>query len=607
MAILYRLQFDGSTTAAYTETLGNILAASTLEITHKDMYWPIPTDDTDYVVAQRNTDSANAEFGFYISNSAFRVTVGGATTEIGSLTALFGDPNVTIDGELRYKLTLGTGQFQFWVDGVEIYNDIVAVGANRIDLMPFFIGARSNTANTSPTGVKANYIAANTEMGEVEVKINDVVVRNFYKQTATGTDWPDTDGTAQDATVVGTLNWVYFQKITSSLATVKNGDSFTVSFDYGEEQPSSITLSDGVGTHSFDLTGTWDGVNFESNLTYPALGNTSGMPRYGAGRTLSVTNASGTVTTTVDVDVTDGFNYITLAGVQDFSINSLFYNWADRPIVGDQIIFDPAYYTVNVDSTYDIVTTAPTWSVNGFFIDDDGMEEYSVAAGAGGISPVTFTGTIPNQAEVVNSVVSLATSSYFSGSETPFTYSATGLPSGLSINTSTGEISGTVDTVQSTSVVVTATDQAANTADSNNFTFDVTASSVAVTFSGTVPDQNAYTGSSYSFGVASYFSGTETPFTYSLTGTLPVGLTLNTSTGVISGIPASAESQNVSVTATDQNTDTATTNTFTISVSEVVFTSGGTYNDDLYNWLGSLGYTGALPDRWYKYLKDQSS
>jgi hypothetical protein len=49
-------------------------------------------------------------------------------------------------------------------------------------------------------------------------------------------------------------------------------------------------------------------------------------------------------------------------------------------------------------------------------------------------------------------------------------------------------------------------------------------------------------------------SGGTSPYTWSVTGgSLPTGLTLNSSTGVISGTPTVSGSRNVTITVTDQN------------------------------------------------------
>lgn len=68
--------------------------------------------------------------------------------------------------------------------------------------------------------------------------------------------------------------------------------------------------------------------------------------------------------------------------------------------------------------------------------------------------------------------------------------------------------------------------------------------------------------------LASYFSGTKTPFAYSVqSGTLPAGLSLSSSTGAITGTPTTAgTSSGIVVRATDSASNTADTNTFSITI-----------------------------------------
>lgn len=98
--------------------------------------------------------------------------------------------------------------------------------------------------------------------------------------------------------------------------------------------------------------------------------------------------------------------------------------------------------------------------------------------------------------------------------------------------------------------------------------FVVSSGSAAVSFSGTVPAQSGTVGTaSTALALASYFSGTFTPFTYSVfSGALPGGLTLNTSTGQISGTPTTAGSFSAVVRATDTATNTANTGTISWTV-----------------------------------------
>lgn len=83
-----------------------------------------------------------------------------------------------------------------------------------------------------------------------------------------------------------------------------------------------------------------------------------------------------------------------------------------------------------------------------------------------------------------------------------------------------------------------------------------------------VPNQSININTAFSLNLSSYFEGAATPFTYSVeTGTLPTGLSLNTSTGVISGTPtAFGRTSGLSFKATDTTSATATTNTIAITV-----------------------------------------
>lgn len=121
--------------------------------------------------------------------------------------------------------------------------------------------------------------------------------------------------------------------------------------------------------------------------------------------------------------------------------------------------------------------------------------------------------------------------------------------------TQVGIINGTVLTATSTS-----------TGASHPVTRE--AGGTPVNFTGAVPAQNGNVGTPYSLNLAPYFAGTETPFTYSVfAGTLPAGLSLNTSTGAISGTPTTEQTASgLVIRATDSASDTANTNSFSITV-----------------------------------------
>lgn len=92
-----------------------------------------------------------------------------------------------------------------------------------------------------------------------------------------------------------------------------------------------------------------------------------------------------------------------------------------------------------------------------------------------------------------------------------------------------------------------------------------------VSFAGTVPAQSWVEDSAITpLDLSTYFSGDLTPFSYAVTtGTLPTGLSLNSSTGVISGTPTTpAAAVSIVVTATDDGSNPASTNAFNITITE---------------------------------------
>jgi len=187
-----------------------------------------------------------------------------------------------------------------------------------------------------------------------------------------------------------------------------------------------------------------------------------------------------------------------------------------------------------------------------------------------------------------------------------FTWSVAGgsLPPGLGLNSSTGTIGGTPSSAGSFGFTIQATDAALVTT-SKAFTLAVT-STLTVTTAPALPGGTAGVLYSQSLGAA----GGTPPYVWSVaSGSPPAGLTLNPSTGVLSGSPSAAGSFSFTIQVADSASVTAT-RLFTVSIASslTIVTApslgGGTvgiaYSQDLVAAGGTPPYiwsiiAGALP------------
>ncbi len=139
------------------------------------------------------------------------------------------------------------------------------------------------------------------------------------------------------------------------------------------------------------------------------------------------------------------------------------------------------------------------------------------------------------------------------GGTSPITWSATGLPAGLAIGASTGVISGTPSgSGASTNVVVTATDAGAGALNQTQSTAALTLTVIPTLALTTTTLPSGTVGTAYPATTLAATGGV-TPYTWSATG-LPAGLSLNPSTGILSGTPTATNAGTVSFSVTDAGT-----------------------------------------------------
>lgn len=146
-----------------------------------------------------------------------------------------------------------------------------------------------------------------------------------------------------------------------------------------------------------------------------------------------------------------------------------------------------------------------------------------------------------------------------------FAWSLSGAPASITIDAATGVISGTpvLGDEGAYTFTVDVTDNVTGDTDSQDFPVDIILTLYITTAS--LPD--SYVTGTYNETLTA--AGGVTPYTWSLSGTLPSGLSLATATGVISGTPDTAGDYTFTVEVLDSDTPAATDSTgFTIHIDE---------------------------------------
>ena len=343
----------------------------------------------------------------------------------------------------------------------------------------------------------------------------------------------------------------------SAAFTSANTTTFNVT------QAGNYTISTtGFPTPYFTVTGNLPtGVTFVDNGN--GTGTLEGTPIAGTGNTYTLTinaiNTLGTVSQTFTFVVdqplvyTGGTSTLFVVGTAgSVSLSSTGYPAATWTEMGNL----PSGLTL---STAGVLSGTPAAGTGGVYT--------FVATGTNGFATLTVHYTITvNQVPAITSANSatftVGTAGSYTVTATGYptpTFSETGsLPTGVTFNASTGVLSGT---------------PAAGTGGSYAITLKATgASSTTLAFTLLVNQNLAITSSattSFTVGTSGAYTVTATGFpapTYSLSGTLPTGLSFNTATGVLSGTPNGASAGTYPVTITASNGVSTATLSLTISI-----------------------------------------
>lgn len=141
------------------------------------------------------------------------------------------------------------------------------------------------------------------------------------------------------------------------------------------------------------------------------------------------------------------------------------------------------------------------------------------------------------------------------------------LPNGLSFNSATGEISGTPTQTGTYSAIEYYARSLGQYA-SKTFQLSIVEGSGTPPVMGTVPDQNVTkTEETLNLSISNYVTQTDGDAitSYSLTGTLPIGMSFDTTTGVLSGSSAQIGTFDLSIKASDKDGESNSTS-FSVTV-----------------------------------------
>src|SRR5207253_10268145 len=164
------------------------------------------------------------------------------------------------------------------------------------------------------------------------------------------------------------------------------------------------------------------------------------------------------------------------------------------------------------------------------------------------------------------------------GGATPYSWSATGLPAGLALNSGTGQISGTPSTAGNYTEAASVDSQSSPLTASKAFSLSISASTVSPVSILTTSLPTATSGSSYNTMLQA--SGGVSPYLWSITtGQLPLGLSLNASTGVISGTPSASGTYGFTAAVRDAQS-TPQTASQALQVTVAAGTASGTIYDN---------------------------
>ena len=378
--------------------------------------------------------------------------------------------------------------------------------------------------------------------------------------------------TITDAAIVSTTSAAFTWTVNAA-PTVANPGTQQTGVGQADSLDVSTLVSGGTGSFTYSASGLPNGLTI--NPSTGVIGGTAPTTKsITSGITVSAKDSVG-VTGTSTAFKWIVTNLSVAIPSQATKVSTAVSLDLDNYVAGGTL----PYVTITVTNkpswlAYDITThilsgTAPSTTSNSTgttvtVTDTDGATVTSAAFNWRVISTTTTLNwsAIANRSSLPNVAATSLNAANSVSNETAGTFSATGLPPGLSI-TAAGVISGTPTLAGSYRVTVSANDSAGVSIPSAPFTWQVTDLALA-----NIPNQTTAKKGAGSFDASTKVSGGSGPYTYTASG-LPGWLSINASTGTISGDAPNGNSNTtgITVTVTDITGAVVTSNAFSWRVS----------------------------------------
>ena len=512
------------------------------------------------------------------------------------------------------------------------------------------LDASTGALSGTPTAVTASatYTITATNTGgtdttTVTIEVNDVVPSSILyspnsftltKGTAMTTVTPTSSGgtvtlwsvspslpnglslDASTGAISGTPTDITASAVYTITASNTGGsDTATVTIVVNDVPPSGITYSPSSltftkGLFSFDTTPTASGgpvtswsisPSLPSGLTFDAttggIGGTPTVLSTTATYTVTATNTGGSSTASVTITVNDrvpNFSYSDLTLTKDTNAGSTLptinqfsgtvVSWSISPTVPAGLSFDTS--TGEISGTPTAVTATATYTVTGTNTGGSATDSFTITVNDVAPSSVAYS---PNSFTLTKGTAMTTVTPTTSGGSVTLWSVSPSLPAGLSLDSSTGAISGTPTAITSSAVY---TITASNTGGSDT-------ASVTIEVNDVAPSSVAYSPNSFTLTKGTAMT-TVTPTasggpvtSWSVSPSLPNGLSLDASTGAISGTPTDITASAV-YTITASNTGGSDTATVTIVVNDVA-PSAITYSPSSFTLTKGTAMTAVTP------------